>query len=317
MRLTLLPLICGLAVPPTAAAQIPSMSALEREISEGRPAAPASAPSSEVQRALASRDYERAERLLADAIAQQPASQSLLTQIASVFMLDRKPLNAAIAIKKAEALGPLDNSTRLQLALAYIAMKRRDWARPELERLAADEPANMIHLYWLARLDYDAGQYASAIQRLQRVVTREPALVRAHDNLALCYEALNQPEQAIVHYHEAIRLNRADTKTASPWPVLNLGILLRTRGELDQAESLFSEALAIDRRFAPGHYQLGVVLEERGRLDEAVRSLRQAVSLDESYPEAYYALSRIYRQLGQTAEADAAMNQFKRLHDNR
>ena len=80
---------------------------------------------------------------------------------------------------------------------------------------------------------------------------------------------------------------------------------------------MFREALAIDRRFAPGHYQLGVVLEERGRLDEAVRSLRQAVSLDESYPEAYYALSRIYRQLGQTAEADAAMDQFKRLHDNR
>jgi tetratricopeptide (TPR) repeat protein len=293
------------------------MSALEREISEGPPAAAVSALSSELQRALASKNYERAEQLLADAIARQPASQPLLTQIASVFMLDRKPLNAAIALKKAEALGPLDNPTRLQLALAYIAMKRGDWARPELEHLAADEPANVTHLYWLARLDYDAGQYASAIQRLQRVVAREPALVRAHDNLALCYEALNQPDEAIGHYREAIRLNRADTKTASPWPVLNLGILLRTRGELDEAESLFREALAIDRRFAPGHYQLGVVLEERNRLDDAIASFRQAISFDESYAEAYYALSRIYRRRGQTAEADAAMNQFKRLHESR
>ena len=270
-----------------------------------------------IDKALKAREWPRAEELLVAAIERQPDSAGLLSVLGSVFLIEKKPLNAAIAIKKAEALGPLDNQTRLQLALAYIAMQRRDWARPELERLAADEPANMIDLYWLARLDYDAGQYASAIQRLQRVVTREPAFVRAHDNLGLCYEALNQPEQAIVHYHEAIRLNRADTKTASPWPVLNLGILVRTRGELDQAESLFREALAIDGRFAPGHYQLGVVLEERGRLDLAVRSLRQAVSLDESYPEAYYALSRIYRQLGQTAEADAAMNQFKRLHDNR
>jgi tetratricopeptide (TPR) repeat protein len=317
IRLPLLGLVSPLILPLAVAAQVPSMSALEREISEGPPAAAVSAPSSELQKALASKNYERAEQLLADAIARQPASQSLLTQIASVFMLDRKPLNAAIALKKAEALGPLDNPTRLQLALAYIAMKRGDWARPELERLAADEPPNVVHLYWLARLDYDAGQYASAIQRLQRVVTREPALVRAHDNLALCYEALNQPEEAIGHYREAIRLNRADTKTASPWPVLNLGILLRTRGELDEAEGLFREALAIDRRFAPGHYQLGVVLEERGRLDEAVRSLRQAISLDESSTEVYYALSRIYRRRGQTAEADAAMNQFKRLHESR
>jgi Flp pilus assembly protein TadD len=48
-----------------------------------------------------------------------------------------------------------------------------------------------------------------------------------------------------------------------------------------------------------------------------VGSLRQAISLDESYAEAYYALSRIYRRRGQTAEADAAMNQFKRLHESR
>jgi len=317
IRLALFNLVLSLALPLAVTAQVPSMSALEREISEGPPAAPVSTPSSELQQALTSKNYERAEQLLADAIARQPASQSLLTQIAGVFMLDRKPLNAAIALKKAEALGPLDNPTRLQLAFAYIAMKRGDWARPELERLAADDPANVVPLYWLARLDYDAGRYASAIQRLQRVVAREPALVRAHDNLGLCYEALNQPDEAIAHYREAIRLNRAATKTASPWPVLNLGILLRTRGELDEGERLFREALAIDRRFAPGHYQLGVVLEERGRLDAAVGSLRQAISLDQSYAEAYYALSRIYRRRGQTAEADTAMNQFKRLHESR
>jgi tetratricopeptide (TPR) repeat protein len=317
IRLTLSSLAFALILPLAVMAQVPSMSALEREISEGPPAAAVAVASSELQESLASKNYERAEQLLADAIARQPASQSLLTQIASVFMLDRKPLNAAIALKKAEALGPLDNPTRLQLALAYIAMKRRDWARPELERLAVDEPANVVYLYWLARLDYDDGQYASAIERLQRVVARDPALVRAHDNLGLCYEALNQPEEAIGHYREAIRLNRVDTKTASPWPALNLGILLRTRGDLDEAERLFREGLTIDRRFAPGHYQLGAVLEERGRLDDAVGSFRQAISLDESYAEAYYALSRIYRRRGQTAEADAAMNQFKRLHESR
>ena len=67
----------------------------------------------------------------------------------------------------------------------------------------------------------------------------------------------NQTDEAIRHYREAVRLNRADTKTASPWPALNLGILLRTRGELEEAESLFREALSYDRRFAPGYYQLG------------------------------------------------------------
>jgi tetratricopeptide (TPR) repeat protein len=307
-------MVVGLA--PVSAAQPPTLSTLEQEIS-APPARRVAPARSEIDKALAARDYERAERLLADQIARQPTSRHLLTQIASVFMMDRKPLNAAIALKKAEVLGPLDNEARLQLALAYIAMRRGDWARPELERLALAEPSNVIHTYWLARLDYDAGQYASAIRRLQGVVSQAPAFTRAHDNLGLCYEALNQPEDAIPHYREAVRLNRLDGKAGSGWPPLNLGILLRTRGELEEAEILFREALTYDQHFAPGYYQLGALLEERHRMDEAVKALGQAIAADAAYAEPYYALSRIYRRQGQTAKADAAMTTFKRLHDAR
>ena len=137
-------LLAVTAASPAAAAQPPAMSMLEREISADPPANRMVSTPSELQQALASKNYERAERLLAEAIARQPASRQLLTQIASVFMMDRKPLNAAIALKKAEALRALDRHERLQLALAYIAMKRGDWARSELDRLAAAEPADVI-----------------------------------------------------------------------------------------------------------------------------------------------------------------------------
>ena len=102
----------------------------------------------------------------------------LLKMLAGVFMNAQKPLNAAIALKKAETYGPLDAATRMQLALAYISMKRGDWARPELERLAGADPLNTGYAYWLARLDYDDGRYASAIERLKIVVAREPSFVR-------------------------------------------------------------------------------------------------------------------------------------------
>jgi tetratricopeptide (TPR) repeat protein len=296
-----------------AAGQPPPLGAWEREFSV-LPPATGSTAQPELDRALQARDYARAERILADAIARQPKARDLLIQIASVFMMDRKPLNAAIALKKADVLAPLENPLRLQLALAYIAMRRGDWARPELERLALVDPANVIPLYWLARLDYDAGQYASAIRRLQAVVAAEPAFVRAHDNLGLCFEALNQSDEAISHYREAVRLNRAG-KAHTVWPALNLGILLRSRGELDEAERLFREALTYDNRFAPAHYQLGALLEQSGRPDEAVRALREAVSNDVDYAEPYYALSRIYRRQGQIGKADAAMSTFQRLHE--
>ncbi len=290
-----------------------AMAALEREISAAPSPETAAPVRSPIDQALQARDYARAARLLADAIERQPTSRQLLTQIATVFMMDRKPLNAAIALKKAEALGPLDNHARLQLALAYIAMARGDWARPELERLVSAQPADVIPSYWLARLDYDAGQYTSAIERLQHVVAQVPTFTRAHDNLGLCYEALNQADQAIAHYREAVQLNRVD-KTPSGWPALNLGILLRTRRELEEAEKLVREALRYDQRLAPAYYQLGVILEERGRTDEAVQTLRRAASVDADYPQPYYALSRIYRQQGRTADAITAMATFQRLH---
>jgi len=292
------------------------MSTLEQAVSGATPPPGSMAPQSELDQALAARDYERAAQLLAAAIERQPKSRELLLQIASVFMMDRKPLNAAVALKKAEVLGALDNHARLQLALAYIAMKRGDWARPELERLALAEPANVTYLYWLARLDYDVSQYAVAIRRLQDVIARAPAFTRAHDNLGLCYEALNQTDEAIPHYREAVRLNRIDAAPTG-WPALNLGILLRTRGELAEAETLFREALTYDRHFAPGYYQLGALLEERGEMKEAVKALRQATSSDTTYPEPHYALSRIYRRQGQVAEADEALSNFERLRKQR
>src|SRR5687767_9147980 len=126
------PLVLVALAPAQAAAQSQTRSALEQEIAGAPSVSGIGTRGSELDRALAARNYERAERLLADAIAREPDARQLLTQIASVFMLDRKPLNAAIALKKAEALGPLDNHARLQLALAYIAMRRGDWARPEL-----------------------------------------------------------------------------------------------------------------------------------------------------------------------------------------
>lgn len=303
--------------PEASGAQPPPVPTLEREISTP-PAAPRQpAGRTEIDRALAARDYARAERLLAAEIERNPKSTALLRQIATVFLMDGKPLNAAIALKKAEAIAPLDARTRLQLALAYVAMRRGDWARPELERLAAAEPANVIYPYWLARLDYDAGQYAAAIDRLQSVVARVPSFVRAHDNLGLCYEALSRADEAIPHYREAVRLNRIDDEARSVWPPLNLGILLRTRGELDEADALFREALGYDPRFAPAHYQHGVVLEQSGRIDEAVQALRRAVDADQAYAEPHYALSRIYRRQGRVREADAALAAFQRLRGDR
>jgi tetratricopeptide (TPR) repeat protein len=275
---------------------------------------PAQYRGTELASALERQDWPRAEALLVAAIEKEPLSPALLKVLAGVFLAERKPLNAAIAIKKAEAIEPLDDRTRFSLVLAYISLGRGDWARPELERLVASDPANTTYEYWLGRIDYDAGRYAEAARRFEHVIARDPSFVRAYDNLGLCAEALNEPDQALAHYRKAVELNRA-AATRSPWPPLNMGILLRTRGDLDGAGAALREAIGYDDSLPQAHYQLGVLLEHEGKLEEAVRELVRASQLDPQYAEPHYALGRVYRRLGRADEAKQALAAFQQLHD--
>lgn len=291
---------------------IPVLSAAQQ--APAPPELPAPYHGTPIDKALKAREWPRAEQLLVAAIEHEPNSPGLLTVLGSVFLIEKKPLNAAIAIKKAEALGPIDDRTRFTLVLAYIALNHGDWARPELEKLISSDPGNPAYDYWLGRLDYDAGQYASAVKRFQKVIDTEPDSVRAYDNLGLCYEALNQPEAAEVPYRKAVELNRTAT-TKSAWPPLNLGILLRNRGELQEAETLLREAAKYEDRLAQPYYQLGVLLEQTNHPDEAIVELTRAAERDATYAEPYYALARIYRKQNRKADADAALATFERLHD--
>src|ERR1700682_774088 len=239
-------------------------------------------------------------------------TQRLLVIAGGTFFLDGQYLDSAIAWKKAEAIASLDDRTRFTLAMAYVKLNRRDWARPELEKLAATRPQEPLYLYWLARLDYDAQNYASAITRLQKVVELDPKMMRAYDSLGLCYDYLGQSMEAIKHYNHAVELNRLQSKP-SPWPHVDLAISLVSANQLAEAEKNLREALGYDARLRQAHYQLGRVFEMQGRYQEAIQSLKQAIALQSSYPEPHYLLGRIYHRLGNDQLSKQEVVQFQKL----
>jgi tetratricopeptide (TPR) repeat protein len=268
--------------------------------------------SARITEALHAKDYERAETLLLEAAEAHPQSAEVLRVLGGVFFLRGRPLNAAVALKKSEAIAPLDERSRFTLVMAYVALGHRDWARPELAKLAEAAPANPLYPYWTGRLDYDDGQYATAVKSLQRATELDPRFARAHDNLGLCYEALGRFDEAQRSWEEAVRLN-GEQATKSPWPPLNLGLLMTRLDHLDAAEARFREALASDPAFALAHYQLGLVLEKTDRLKEAVSELEEAARLDPASTEAQYALARVYRRAGDVEKADRALRRFEEL----
>ncbi|PYQ38176.1 MAG: hypothetical protein DMG99_19560 [Acidobacteria bacterium] len=271
--------------------------------------------SAEVESALNRRDYKRAETILLEETKRDPKSArtaKLYTLMGHILFLDGQYLNSAIAWKKAETIASLDDQSRFSLAMAYLRLKRPDWGRDELQRLSQGDPQNPLYLYWLAKLDYDARAYTTAISRLRRVIELDPNMMRAYNNLGLCYDALGQFDEAIQSFTRAIELNRAQ-KQPSAWPPLNLAVSLISLNRLDEAVARLHEALSYNPEFPQAHYELGLVLQKERKFEEAIAPLQRAIDLDPLYAEPHYTLGGIYQRQGKREAAQEQIEKFKKL----
>jgi tetratricopeptide (TPR) repeat protein len=260
--------------------------------------------------AISRREYRNAEVDLVNAINQNPSSPDLLAIAAGVFFLDRQFLNAAIALKKADHIRPLERQDRLTLCLAYIALHRGEWARPELEKLVRENPDHPAFPYWLARIDYDERRYADAINRFKESVKLDPKFAKGYDNLGLSLEANGDLQEALEAYEKAAELNRQSSSPSS-WPAVNLGALLLRMGREKEAEASLLEALKYDPRNVQAHYRLGLTYDKQGRAEQAITELRQASELDPAFADPFYALGRIYHRLGDQPRAEQAFSAFR------
>ena len=265
-----------------------------------------------LQAAIAGHEYESAETLLAREAAKNPKSQPILLLLANVLFLDGKQLNSALVLKKAELLGPLDEKDRYLLALAYIAIGRKNLAQAELEKLAQMNPSSAVYPYWLSRLLYRKTDLQQALLYARQAVRLDSAFMKGYDQLGLCYAGLNQPDQAIEAYRTAIRLNR-EQSLKWPWPAMNLGTLYLRLERLDEAEAALRESLAVEPQFPVAHLRMGRVLESEGHIDQAIEELKEAARFDPTYPEPHYALARIYKKRGDESSARSELSLFETL----
>ena len=271
---------------------------------------------SHLNRAVAERDYVAAEKLLLDELAVDQHSARaarLLAYAGSIYFLNHDDLNAAIAWKKSDAITPLDGSLQFSLAMAYVGMGHVDWARTQLEKLAAQNPKEAMYPYWLGRLDYDAQHYDAAIGHFKQAVQLAPERMRGYDKLGLCYFYLNQNDLALKNFALAIELNRKSSHP-SPWPLLDRAVTLQSLGKMAEAEADLRDALKVDPEFAQGHFRLGSVLEDSSHLEAAVAELVEAARLDTRFAEPHLLLARIYKRLGRKEDAEREALIYERLH---
>jgi tetratricopeptide (TPR) repeat protein len=191
----------------------------------------------------------------------------------------------------------------------------------QMQFLAGDTPAAERTLrqigtpkarYALGRIYYEQSRYPEAVEQLKNVIAVEPDNYRAHDNLGLCYDALQQDSEALRHFLRALDLVK-EKHPDYDWAYANLAEFFLKRDQPDKAFQLAAEAAQRNASSARNFYLAGRSLVKLGRDENSLRWLQKAVELDPNHAEAHFQLGHALQRLGKTEEANRRLNAFRRL----
>jgi protein O-GlcNAc transferase len=117
--------------------------------------------------------------------------------------------------------------------------------------------------------------FSDAVSAYRRALELRPNYTEAHINLGTAYQGLRQYKDAAESYIKALSVRSPHEVEA----LNNLGVTLRTVGEVDKAIKAFERALYFRQDYYIAHCNLGNAYKDIGKMDLAVASYRRAVEL--------------------------------------
>jgi tetratricopeptide (TPR) repeat protein len=187
------------------------------------------------------------------------------------------------------------------LAKGHKAQRLRQAMEEEL-RLHPGDPYACAKL---GALEVSEGNRQRGITLLEQGLARgeacsEPERYELLLHLAIA-RAADQPDAAAHLYRQALSLPLDPRVTLAAR--LNLGALLQTHGQLEEALALTVDATTAAPELAIAWYNLGLIQRQRGDLAAAIAAYRQAVALAPAHPESRQNLAVALLLGGNVAEA--------------
>lgn len=130
--------------------------------------------------------------------------------------------------------------SRIEYIRELIKDCRYDEALDALELAQEKEPDNWELFYEFARLQFELGDYASAVANYGQLVEHHKSAI-IYYNLGEAYECNNQLDKAIGAYLKAIVANEK-----FPFAYKKLGMLFMARNDMESAKEYFNDYLKLD-----------------------------------------------------------------------
>jgi tetratricopeptide (TPR) repeat protein len=145
------------------------------------------------------------------------------------------------------------------------------------------------------------GNYALAIDLLNRAVAADPKSPGVWNDLGLAYYDSRQDELAIAAFQKQIEINPYDQLSYN-----NLGRVYLKQRKYDEAVKWFRKQIEVVPLDKYAHRNLGITYVDMHQDDEAVPELLQAASLTPNDADVEVTLGQAYLNLGQDEKAMAA-----------
>lgn len=239
------------------------------------------------QMKLASKDWDGAERVLKQAVANSPKSPQAEVALGEFYDLHGQPEKADTETQKARALDPQNAPALLGLAAVQIAAKRMDDEERTYRKIAALPGTNYRPMH--AAFLYRSGKRADAVNELAQLARSNPDDRAIRSLLVAAYVGVNRTADAENTLAAALKRNPKDTEA-----LLQRGELRLKASRAQEAEKDLTQALQFRQDSAPVHFALAQAYRMQGLQQTEKSELQQALKLTPSHLRARLSLESIY-----------------------
>lgn len=156
---------------------------------------------------------------------------------------------------------------------------------------------------------FDAAYYQQMLEVVNEELESYPDYADAYFKKAEVLEKLQNPENAIINYRKAIKLDSANATYYK-----SLARVFATQGRLDRAEENALKAAQVGEATADLHHLLGQIYEKKGEYSQALNHVNQAIGRSPGNSDYLFSKGRLYLQQGDTLKAkDFLLNKQDRL----
>lgn len=200
------------------------------------------------------------------------------------------------------------------VALDYSLLKDNVAADKWLSMALRMQPKDAQGWFYLGRTKYSESQFAGAIEAFEQCLKLEPRNIAAEYNVGLSYEGLNQKDEAVQAYQNAIAWQE-QSETKSPEPFLYLARLYLSQNRPERAVPYLTQAAAAFPQVSLAHEELGKAYSLLHRLPEAQAELEKAVKLSPEKASLRCVLGQVYQRQHMTAQAQTEFERCSALQN--